>query len=148
MGDRLDPEPLHGDAVRARRLPDRHRRRAGVGGRHPHRRRLAGGLENGIGRARAVTVAPRLEVNDAIAALAAAEAGEGITQALSYMVAAMLKEGTLVTVLDAIMPPAVPVHLVHGQDRLMAPRLRAFLDFATPRLARALELLSVPRATW
>lgn len=64
------------------------------------------------------------------------------------MVAAMLKEGTLVTVLDAIMPPAVPVHLVHGQDRLMAPRLRAFLDFATPRLARALELLSVPRATW
>lgn len=98
------------------------------------------------GKSRSVTVEPRLEINDAVAALAAAEAGEGITMALSYMVADKLQKGRLVTVLDKMMPPPVPVHLVHAQSHLIAPKLRAFIDFAAPRLTRELDKLSVPAA--
>ena len=41
LGHRLDPEPLHGDAVPARRPPGRARRRAGLRGRHPDRQRVS-----------------------------------------------------------------------------------------------------------
>ena len=85
-----------------------------------------------------VVVSPRLELNDASAAIAAAEAGEGITVAYSYMVARALGPGRLVTLLDDFMPPPVPVQLVYPPARLVAPKLRAFLDFAAPRLAAGL----------
>ncbi len=98
---------------------------------------------SGSGKSRSVTVEPRLEINDAVAALAAAEAGEGIAMALSYMVADRLKKGKLTTVLDAMMPLPEPVHLVHAQSHLMAPRLRAFIDFAAPRLKQDLDQLSI-----
>lgn len=96
------------------------------------------------GKNRSVTIEPRLEINDAAGALAAALAGEGITMALSYMVADALKGGKLVTVLDAMMPPPVPVHLVHSQRHLVAPKLRAFIDFAVPRITRELGRLAIP----
>lgn len=85
-----------------------------------------------------VAVAPRLEINDASAAIAAAEAGEGITIALSYMVAPALARGRLETLLDAFMPQAVPVQLLYPHSQLVAPKLRAFVDFAAPRLSEAL----------
>ena len=91
-----------------------------------------------------VTVAPRLEINDASAAIAAAEAGEGISIALSYMVARAVASGRLVTLLDGFMPVAVPVQLVYPHARLVAPKLRAFLDFAAPRLSTALSEAAVP----
>ena len=47
-----------------------------------------------------VSFMPRLEINDAVSSIAAAETGEGITIALSYMVAERIKDGRLVTVLD------------------------------------------------
>jgi DNA-binding transcriptional LysR family regulator len=98
------------------------------------------------GRTKSVKVEPRLEVNDAVAALTAVEAGEGITIALSYMVADKLQKGKLVTVLEGMAPPPLPVHLVHAQSRLIAPKLRAFIDFAVPRLTHELDKLSVPVA--
>ena len=52
------------------------------------------------GRTQSVDVRPRVAVNDALAAIAAAERGDGITGTLSYMVAAQLAAGSLVTVLD------------------------------------------------
>jgi DNA-binding transcriptional LysR family regulator len=91
-----------------------------------------------------VSFSPRLEINDAVCALAAAERGEGVTIALSYMVAGQVRSGRLVPVLDAFTPPPVPVHLVHAQNRLTAPKLRAFVDFAAPRLKAALDELSLP----
>lgn len=86
-----------------------------------------------------VSFMPRLEVNDALAAVAAAEAGEGITVSLSYMVADAIRAGRLVPVLDAHAPPPVPVHVVHPGSRLVSPKLRAFVDFAAPRLRETLE---------
>jgi len=101
---------------------------------HDRTWRFAGG-----GGAGAVSVEPRVEVNDALAAVAAAEAGGGITVALSYMVADAIRSGRLVAVLDAVVPPPFPVHLVHPESRLVSPKLRAFVDFAAPRLRAVLE---------
>ena len=91
------------------------------------------------GRSSAVHLAPGLIVNDALAAIEAAVRGEGLTAALSYMVEPQLAAGSLVEVLGAFTPPAVPVQLVYPQSRLMAAKVRAFIDFAAPRLARVLD---------
>lgn len=90
-----------------------------------------------------VSLAPRFEINDALAAIEACEAGDGITVALSYMVAERIRAGRLVTVLDDVTPPPVPVHLVHAQSRLVAPKIRAFADFATPMLRSRLAALEL-----
>jgi DNA-binding transcriptional LysR family regulator len=88
---------------------------------------------------KSVSFMPRLEINDAVAAIAAAEAGEGVTIALSYMVAEKIRQGSLVPVLGDVTPPAVPVHLVFPQSRLPTPKLRAFVDFTAPRMKLALD---------
>lgn len=90
-----------------------------------------------------VSFASRLEINDAVAAISAAEMGDGIAIALSYMVAEKIREGRLTTVLDDVAPPPVPVHLVYPQNRLIAPKLRAFVDFAAPRLRETLTMLAL-----
>lgn len=91
-----------------------------------------------------VSFMPKLEINDASAAIAAAEAGDGITIALSYMVADKIRQGCLIALLDNLAPPPVPVHLVLPQNRLLTPKVRAFVDFAAPRLKHALDDLHVP----
>jgi DNA-binding transcriptional LysR family regulator len=90
------------------------------------------------GRGAALRLAPRFELNDAAAAIAAAEAGGGITIAFCYMVAGALNAGRLVPVLPEAMLPPVPVQIVYPQARLMAPRLRAFVDFSARRLRERL----------
>lgn len=90
------------------------------------------------GRTRTVAITPRLEINDALSALAAAEAGEGITPALSYMISDTVAAGRLVPVLEDWAPAPAPVHLVHQQGRLVPPKIRAFMDFAAPLLVAAL----------
>jgi len=94
------------------------------------------------GQKRGVTdLSPTMEINDAAAAIRAAEEGQGITIALSYMVSEQVREGTLVPVLDAFALPAEPVHLVYPHSQLVAPRIRAFIDFGVPRLKSALDQL-------
>ena len=93
-------------------------------------------FENGkFGR---LAVLPRIEINDAHAGIQLAEQGKGITIVLSYMVADALRTGRLVPVLNELAPPPVPVHLIYAQRRIVAPKVRAFLDFAAPRLRAAL----------
>jgi len=94
-------------------------------------------------RTTAVVIVPRLEVNDAAAAIAGAVLGEGITRAFTYMVAPPLAEGRLRLILDAFAPPPVSVQIVYPQSRLIAAKLRAFIDFAAPRLSRALAEVGV-----
>ncbi|MBO6783405.1 MAG: LysR family transcriptional regulator [Alphaproteobacteria bacterium] len=91
------------------------------------------------GRAKSVPLAARFEVNDAVTAIAAAEAGQGITGVYSYMVSDALAAGRLVPVLDEFAPEPVPVQFVYPQGRFLAPKVRAFLDFAVPRLERELS---------
>lgn len=95
-------------------------------------------------RGNSVSFVPRLEINDAAAAIAAAEMGDGITVALSYMVADKIRDGRLAPVLDSFTPAPVPVHLVYPQSRLVSSKLRVFVDFAAPRLRATLDRLSLP----
>jgi DNA-binding transcriptional LysR family regulator len=88
-----------------------------------------------------IALQPRFEINDATAAISAAEAGDGITIALSYMVAQKIEEGRLMPVLGHYAPPPVPVQLVYPQSRLVAPKVRAFIDFAGPLLKDVLRRL-------
>jgi DNA-binding transcriptional LysR family regulator len=81
-----------------------------------------------------VAIRSRLVVNTAEAAIDAAKAGIGVTRVLSYQAASALRDGALVLALEAFEPPPLPVNLVHVGQRLLPLKLRAFLDFATPRL--------------
>jgi len=83
-----------------------------------------------------VPIRNRLIVNSAEAAIDAAVAEIGITRVLSYQIAKQIRENKLQVVLDNFELAALPIHLVHtGQGRLPL-KLRAFLDFASPRLRR------------
>lgn len=90
------------------------------------------------GKTRELALDPILEVNDASVALQAAERGQGITIALSYMVGEALAERRLVTVLNAFSLPPVPVQLVIPQSPLVTAKVRNFLDFAARRLGERL----------
>lgn len=89
-----------------------------------------------------VALRPAFEINDAVAAINAAEEGHGITIGLSYMVSDKIRDGKLVPVLDDATLAPQPVHLVYAQSRLVAPKIRAFVDFAAPRLKSALDQLA------
>ena len=80
----------------------------------------------------------RLTVNTAEAALDAAIAGGGITRLFSYQAAAAIGEGRLQPILQKFAPPTVPASLVYVSGTMMTAKLRAFIDFATPRLVRTL----------
>jgi DNA-binding transcriptional LysR family regulator len=92
------------------------------------------------GREVTLRMAPRFVVNEARAAVGAAVAGHGVLSALSYQMAEELESGTLVRVLPDWEPPALPVSLVFPSARLLPPRVRAFLDFAVPRLSALVVL--------
>ncbi|HEY1722723.1 MAG TPA: LysR family transcriptional regulator [Magnetospirillaceae bacterium] len=90
-----------------------------------------------------VPLHPRLVVNTAEAAADAAAAGVGLVRMMAYQVAAGVRSGALRTILQDFELPPVPVHLLHGGGRLLPLKLRAFLDFATPRLKTALAEIVV-----
>jgi len=81
----------------------------------------------------AITVQPRLVVSNLDAACDAARAGIGLTRAFSHYVEAAVEVGTLTTVLDDFQLPT-PVSFVYAAGRFLPIKLRAFLDFAAPRL--------------
>ena len=86
-----------------------------------------------------VAIHSRLSVNTAEAAIDAAIAGVGVTRVLSYQIADAARAGRLVVALQEFEPAPWPVNLVYaGQGRLPL-KLRAFLDFAAPRLKARLS---------
>jgi DNA-binding transcriptional LysR family regulator len=91
------------------------------------------------GKPARITLPIRFEINDAHACIGAAEQDKGITIVMSYMVIDALRKGRLVPVLNKFRPPPVPVNLIYAQRRIVAPKIRAFIDFAAPRLSAALS---------
>jgi DNA-binding transcriptional LysR family regulator len=81
-----------------------------------------------------VAIKPRLSVNTAEAAVDAARAGFGLTRVLGYQVADDIGRGSLVRLLKDYEIDALPIHLLYPGGRYPPPKLRAFLDFVTPRL--------------
>ncbi|MGX7875153.1 LysR family transcriptional regulator [Mesorhizobium sp. ORM6] len=88
-----------------------------------------------------VQVRSRLQVNTAEAAIDAAIAGVGLTKVLSYQVDAAVRSGMLRILLLEFEPQPWPVSLVHAGHGLLPVKLRAFLDFAAPRLKERLARL-------
>lgn len=94
------------------------------------------------GVARSVQFKPRLVVNSVRAALASAVAGAGVTRLYTYHVAERVFDGSLRLLLRDAEPPPLPVHLITPQGRTATPKVRAFLDFAAPRLKAEFARLS------
>jgi DNA-binding transcriptional LysR family regulator len=90
-------------------------------------------------RARLFTTTPE-------SALAAAIAGVGLVQITSYQAEAALRDGQLVRVLDKFECAATPVNVVYASNRLVPLKLRAFLDFAVPRLTARLQTIALSAA--
>ena len=87
----------------------------------------------------AVTVHSRLVVNTAEAAVDAAIAGVGIARVFSYQCARAVQDGQLVPALQTFEALSWPVSLVHAGQGPMPQKVRAFLDFAAPRLRAMLQ---------
>lgn len=83
----------------------------------------------------AIRIQPRLTLNTADAAIAAAIDGVGIARVLSYQALDAIAAGQLVTILDGFAPPPVPVHLVYQANRRASVNVRAFIDAARARFA-------------
>lgn len=84
--------------------------------------------------AKAIPIHSRLSVNTAEAAIDAAIAGLGLTRVLSYQVVDAITNGVLQSVLETFEPSATPINLIHVGRDMLPLKLRAFLDFALPRL--------------
>ena len=75
-----------------------------------------------------VEVVPRLTLNTVDATIAAAEAGLGLANLLSYQTAAAIAAGRLVPVLDDHAPAPMPVSLLFEAGRAAMPAVRSFID--------------------
>jgi DNA-binding transcriptional LysR family regulator len=86
------------------------------------------------GREIAAPIRSRLTVNDSEAAIDAAIAGAGIARVMSYKMEAARRAGKLVVMLEAFELEPLPMHIVYGERKPVPLKLRAFLNWVTPRL--------------
>jgi DNA-binding transcriptional LysR family regulator len=91
------------------------------------------------GHLKSFPIHARLAVNTAEAAIDSALAGLGLTCVLSYQAAQDLVTGRLRRVLTDFEGETLPVSLVYLANQFMPLKLRAFLDFASPRLRARLQ---------
>jgi DNA-binding transcriptional LysR family regulator len=85
-----------------------------------------------------IPIRSRLIVTTAEAAVDAAIAGVGVARVFSYQAVDAVRAGALVLALEEFEPAPWPVSLVRATRGLTPLKLRAFLDFATPRLKERL----------
>jgi DNA-binding transcriptional LysR family regulator len=81
--------------------------------------------------------ARRILLDDGEGMVQAACLGLGLTQVPDYMAADALARGALVEVLAGYRPPPLPISIIWPGNRLMPPRVRAFIDVLGPRLDAA-----------
>lgn len=91
----------------------------------------------------AVRVRSRLTTSTAEAAIDATLAGIGLTCTLSYQIAESVKAGRLVVVLRKFEPAPLPVSLLYVHESRITAKLRAFVDFAAPRLRARLTSAAI-----
>jgi len=88
-----------------------------------------------------VQVRPRLITSTAEAAVWAAMQGVGITRVLHYQCSQAVSDGLLEIILSEFEPTPLPIHLLHAGRAILPLKMRAFLDFASPRLKERLARL-------
>jgi len=81
-----------------------------------------------------IRISPRLAVSSVASAIEIARRGWGLTRVLSYQIGPDLEAGSLKIVLEDYEPEPLPIHIVHVEGRRAAAKVRAFIDFAKPRL--------------
>lgn len=97
----------------------------------------AGEWHLGADEAQRIRVESPLTVSSVAATIDIARRGWGLCRVLSYQVGPDLETGALETVLETYEPAPLPIHLVHVEGRRAAAKVRAFIDFAAPRLRDA-----------
>lgn len=80
-----------------------------------------------------VRVRGRLTVNSLVMARDAALAGAGIAFLPAFLVADDLQSGRLVSVMDHLAPPPLPLSAMYPSNRHLSARVRAFLDLLVAR---------------
>jgi DNA-binding transcriptional LysR family regulator len=93
-------------------------------------------------RDRTFPVHTRLSTSSADSAISAALAGLGLVQTTSYQAEPGLRDGRLALVLRAFECAPTPVSLVYARQRHLPLKVRAFIDFAVPRLAERLQSIA------
>jgi DNA-binding transcriptional LysR family regulator len=88
------------------------------------------------GRALAVKVEPSLNVNLNQAAITATVRGWGLTQVLSYQVAAEVADGKLQIVLAEYELPPLPVNVVYPEARKASAKVRGVVAFLADRIRK------------
>lgn len=83
---------------------------------------------------RTVQFAPRLIINSIRGGVASVVGGRGVGRFFSYQVAEQVRRGEVEIVLNGDEHAPTPVHMISPQGRLAVPKVRAFMDFAVPRL--------------
>jgi DNA-binding transcriptional LysR family regulator len=87
-----------------------------------------------------VPIHSRLIVNTAEAAIDAAIAGVGVTRVFSYQMEDARRAGLLRVALREFESAPIPVSLVYPSQGRSPLKLRAFVDFATPRLRERIKM--------
>ena len=93
------------------------------------------------GETQRVTVSNVFAANQVDVALDACRKGLGCGRFLGYQVRDLEAGGQLVRLLAEWEPPAIEVSLVYPHSRLLSSRIRAFVDWAVPRLREGLAVV-------
>jgi DNA-binding transcriptional LysR family regulator len=83
----------------------------------------------------------RLMINTVEGVVDAAIQNGGLAQLYSYQIAPHISSGALQAVLDDYEADSLPVSFVYPQGRFAPQKVRAFIDFAIPRLRKSLETI-------
>jgi DNA-binding transcriptional LysR family regulator len=92
---------------------------------------------------RTFPVRTRLTTTSAESAIAAAQSGLGLAQTTCYQAQQYVRSGELMIVLQDFECAPTPVNLVYATHRLAPLKLRAFMDFAVPRLTERLRDIAI-----
>lgn len=86
------------------------------------------------GRALSVRFNPRFTTNSVETAVDACRSGAALGSFLSYQVQAPVRAGELRPILRKFETEAIPINMLYPHSKLMSARVRAFIDYAAPRL--------------
>jgi DNA-binding transcriptional LysR family regulator len=91
-----------------------------------------------FGRNLEATPMRRVHANDATAACDAAVAGLGVVRLPNFILKEHLKSGSLVEILPDYQMKPMPVQIVYVKQGLLPLKVRAYIDWITPRLRKKL----------
>ncbi len=89
------------------------------------------------GASRNVRIRHRLRTNNGESLLRAAASGIGVVQLPSFLVRDALARGELEAALEEFCAPELGIHAVYAARRLLAAKVRSFVDFLADRFAGA-----------